>query len=261
MRTGHVAGPFHCIPLTCENKQNYISFSEYLEANANRKKPKAKRSDSPEIDAVVKLASTLDAISVNHHTKRNGEFSNDEDISASGTWDSSPSKSNAGVLRNFDKPKLSYISNQAEDNIKMFFSSNPLEKGQMVSESKSRLESDASGSEDTSSNIDAMEEELQSHLAESTSALERVTEKNNNKGNKSALMESVIARNARSLKTTKEDFIEFVRYLKDDPSSDTFFTASESHISGDRKSTEMQIINNGHSSGSNGIFSLKYFMF
>lgn len=192
--------------------------------------------------------------------KRNDGFSSEEDISASGTWDSSASISNVELSRDVYKAKPSHTSTQAEENIKMFFASNPQQKVPMGSGSESDLETDASGSDDTSSNIDSMEEELQSHFAESTETLKSILEVNNNKGKNSAFKKNAIARETRSLKPLKEDFIEFVHYLKDDPSTDAF-TASESYISGDRESTEMQFLNNGHSSGPSGMFSLKYSVF
>ena len=214
-----------------------------MESEDKHQPDREKRSVSSEIDEVVKLANALDAIALNRLTKRNHDSFDDDVNSASSGWDSSTSGSNKDIVQTLKQPESTYRSTLAEENIKSFFASNPHEQDQMTPDAGSAF----SGSEEETSPLDAMEKELQFSLAESEKHADGQTDNNR------------IVRGIRSLESSKEDFIEFIRYLKDKPAADTVSSTSELQTLDDQGSADIQVISDVLSkpgSATSGMFSL-----
>ena len=186
--------------------------------------------------------------------------------------------------------KPSAASSEAQENMEEFFASNPLtQDAEAISDSGSGADSESSGSEQDMSAIDAMEDELQSQLAEastnsqgasseSTETLTKSKDASSQLAEKSAKSvhasselaetsvkskdsssqlaetsvkpketadnkwsENEIVRETRALEPSDEDFTEFVRYLRDEPATDSLHSTSEAHSSGDNEEEYMHV--------------------
>ena len=161
-----------------------------------------------------------------------------------------------------------------------FFASNPLtQDAEAISDSGSGADSESSGLEQDMSAIDAMEDELQSQLAEASTNSQGASSESTETLTKSAdapsqlaetsikskdsssqlaetsvkpkeaadnkRSENEIVRETRALEPSDEDFTEFVRYLRDEPATDSLHSTSEAHSSGDNEEEYMHVTSDG----------------
>ena len=189
-----------------------------------------------------------------------------------------------------------------------FFASNPLtQDAETISDSGSGADSESSGLEQDMSAIDAMEDELQSQLAEASTnsqgassestetltksadapsqlaetstkskdAFSQLAEKSAKSIHASSELaetsirskdsslqlaetsvkpkeaadnkrsENEIVRETRALEPSDEDFTEFVRYLRDEPATESLHSTSEAHSSGDNEEEYMHVTSDG----------------